>query len=189
MKILAGKYKGKSFKTFTNHAVRPTCGIVKEAVFNICASYLDNSSFLDLFAGIGSMGLEALSRGAASVTFVDNSPQAVRLIRANCDLLSTDLPVFIIKQDVRSAVQRLAKKGFSFDLIYVDPPYNLDNNYISSILSDIVSGKLLDDQGMLFLENASVDPIEVAGLYLKNRRKLGGTFLSEYLSCCSQELN
>ncbi|EPP32876.1 putative 95 family protein, partial [Chlamydia psittaci 84-8471/1] len=101
MKILAGKYKGKSLKTFSNPSVRPTCGVVKEAVFNICSAYVEDAIFLDLFAGVGSVGFEALSRGASSVTFVDSSAQSVRLIRANSQLLNPNLPITIIKQEAR----------------------------------------------------------------------------------------
>ncbi|MEF9496673.1 16S rRNA (guanine(966)-N(2))-methyltransferase RsmD [Chlamydia sp. 04-14] len=181
MKILAGKYKGKSLKTFSNPSVRPTCGVVKEAVFNICAAYIEDAVFLDLFSGVGSVGFEALSRGASSVTFVDSSAQSVRLIRANSQLLNPELPVTIMKQEARSAIRRLTKKDMSFDLIYIDPPYNLENSYLGVVLRDIVLGKVLDKQGLLFLENASAEPILVEGLILKHRRKLGGTFLSEYI--------
>ncbi|SYX08626.1 Ribosomal RNA small subunit methyltransferase D,16S rRNA m(2)G966-methyltransferase,16S RNA G1207 methylase RsmC,RNA methyltransferase, RsmD family,Conserved hypothetical protein 95 [Chlamydia poikilotherma] len=181
MKILAGKYKGKSLKTFSNPSVRPTCGVVKEAVFNICAAYIEDAAFLDLFSGVGSVGFEALSRGASSVTFVDSSAQSVRLIRANSQLLNPELPVIIMKQEARSAIQRLAKKDKSFDLIYIDPPYSLENSYLGAVLRDIVLGKVLDKQGLLFLENASTEPVLVEGLVLKHKRKLGGTFLSEYI--------
>ncbi|BAE81643.1 tRNA/rRNA methyltransferase [Chlamydia felis Fe/C-56] len=181
MKILAGKYKGKSLKTFSNSSIRPTCGVVKEAVFNICSAYVENALFLDLFSGVGSIGFEALSRGASSVTFVDSSAQAVRLIRANSQLINPDLPITIMKHEVRSAIQRLAKKDMSFDLIYLDPPYDLEDRYLAAVLRDIVVGKLLDKHGLLFLENASAEPILVDGLILKRRRKLGGTFLSEYV--------
>ncbi|ADZ19005.1 MULTISPECIES: 16S rRNA (guanine(966)-N(2))-methyltransferase RsmD [Chlamydia] len=180
MKILAGKYKGKSLKTFSNPSVRPTCGVVKEAVFNICSAYVEDAIFLDLFAGVGSVGFEALSRGASSVTFVDSSAQSVRLIRANSQLLNPNLPITIIKQEARSAIQRLAKKHMSFDLIYIDPPYNLEDSYIAAVLRDIVVGGILDKHGYVFLENASVEPILVEGLTLKRSRKLGGTYLSEY---------
>ncbi|WP_348663679.1 16S rRNA (guanine(966)-N(2))-methyltransferase RsmD [Chlamydia vaughanii] len=180
MRILAGKYKGKSLKTFSNSSVRPTCGVVKEAVFNICAAYIEDAVFLDLFAGVGSIGFEALSRGASSVTFVDSSSQSVRLIRANCQLLDPHLPVTIMKQEARSAVQKLSKKEMIFDLIYIDPPYNLEDSYLKTVLESIVVGNLLDPQGLLFLENASAQPILVDGLTMKHRRKLGGTFLSEY---------
>ena len=180
MKILSGKYKGKSLKTISTSSIRPTCGLVKEAVFNICAPYIEKAKFLDLFAGVGAVGLEALSRGASSVTFVDASPYAIRLIRENCQCVDPELPVTIMKQEVSTAIQKLTKNGEVFDLVYIDPPYDLSNQYIASILRAIFEGHLLAEDGWLFLENASTQPILIYGLTLKRRRKLGGTFLSEY---------
>lgn len=181
MKILAGKYKGKALKIFSNASVRPTCGIVKEAVFNICAAYIESAHFLDLFAGVGSMGFEALSRGAASVTFVDASSHSVRLIRANHQRIDPYAPISVLKQDVCLSLPKLAKKGHVFDLIYMDPPYHLEDRYLSAVLQGIVRGGLLHEEGLLFLENASAEPLCVHGLQLRHRRKLGGTFLSEYV--------
>ncbi|MBQ8498613.1 16S rRNA (guanine(966)-N(2))-methyltransferase RsmD [Chlamydia sp.] len=180
MKILSGKFKGKSLKTFSNPHVRPTCGIVKEAVFNICAGYIAGARFLDLFAGSGSMGFEAISRGAGSATFVDSSIEAVRLIRANLALLDANLPVHILKQDVCSALVRLGKQKCSFDIIYIDPPYALEDVFLQEVLALIVQKQLLELDGILFLENASSQDIIVKGLELRKRRKSGGTFLSEY---------
>ena len=97
MRILAGKYKGRSLKTFSERSIRPTCGLVKESLFNICAVYLEGADFLDLFAGVGSIGFEALSRGASRVVFVDNSLQAVRLIHANSRLLEAEDAVMVMK--------------------------------------------------------------------------------------------
>ncbi len=185
MKILSGKYKGKTLKTFSNPKVRPTCGVVKEAVFNICSSSVEGARFLDLFAGVGSVGFEALSRGADSVTFVDLAPESVRLIWANSRLLGEHLPIHVLRQDVRSALQRLKKKAEQFDLIYLDPPYNLENEFLATVLQDIVAGQLLAENGLIFLENASPDSIVVAGLEERKRRKIGGTFLTEYV--CSKE--
>lgn len=180
MKILSGKYKGKSLKTISTASIRPTCGLVKEAVFNICAAYIEDARFLDLFAGVGAVGLEALSRGASSVTFVDVSPQSIRLIRENCQSIDSELPITIMKHEASAAIQKLAKKGEVFDLIYIDPPYDLSRKYVASILYAILEGGLLSHTGIVFLENASTQPILVDGWILKRRRKLGGTFLSEY---------
>lgn len=181
MRILAGKYKGRSLKTFSERSIRPTCGLVKESLFNICAVYLEGADFLDLFAGVGSIGFEALSRGASRVVFVDNSLQAVRLIHANSQLLGVEDAVMVMKHEAYVAVQRLAKKHLSFDLIYIDPPYDLDSSYIEGLLRSIATHALLRQGGLLFLENSSREEIAVEGLSLRKRRKFGNTFLSEYV--------
>lgn len=181
MKILAGKYKRRSLKLFSNASVRPTCGLVKEAVFNICNIHIENAHFLDLFAGVGSMGFEALSRGAATVTFVDSSQQSIRLIRANADLLDKNLPILIIKSDARLAILKMVKKQVApFDIIYIDPPYSLDKTYILKVLEEIVQGNILADHGVLFLENALSQDFIVQGLEIIKKRKFGDTFLTQY---------
>ncbi|SPN73725.1 Ribosomal RNA small subunit methyltransferase D,16S rRNA m(2)G966-methyltransferase,16S RNA G1207 methylase RsmC,RNA methyltransferase, RsmD family,Conserved hypothetical protein 95 [Chlamydia serpentis] len=181
MRILAGKYKGKSLKTFSNPDIRPTSGLVKESFFNICSSDIKGASFLDLFAGMGSVGFEALSRGAIHVIFVDISFKAVRLIHTNAALIGPELPIMILKQDASSAIQRLAKQHKSFDLIYIDPPYDFPSDYVQTLLEDIVFGKLLNFHGIIVLENASNEVILCENLILRRRRKLGKTYLSEYI--------
>lgn len=181
MKILAGKYKGKSLKIFSNPSVRPTCGMVKEAVFNICGSWIEGATFLDLFAGIGSVGFEALSRGASSVVFIDVLPRAIQLIRSNAGLLGSHLPVSIIKSDVHKALMKMGKSyQEAFDIIYIDPPYQLEEAYVLRVLEAIVQGNLLAPQGVIFLENSSSKDLVVAGLEIKKQRKFGDTFLTEY---------
>lgn len=180
MKILAGKYKGKALKTFSIATVRPTCGIVKEAVFNICGSWIQDAMFLDLFAGIGSMGLEALSRGASSVVFVDSSPRSIHLIRSNAELLAPHLPIHIIRSDVHKALLKMQRNQKTFDIIYMDPPYQLDQAYVIKALEAIVQGKLLAEQGRIFLENSSSEHLLTVGLKIHKQRKFGDTFLTEY---------
>ncbi|ACZ32488.1 putative methyltransferase [Chlamydia pneumoniae LPCoLN] len=181
MRILAGKYKGKSLKTFSNPHIRPTSGLVKEAFFSICREDIEGAAFLDLFAGMGAIGFEALSRGAACVVFVDISIKAIQLIHTNSALLGEQLPVVIFRQDAQSAIQRLIKQKRSFDLIYIDPPYELCNRYVQTLLQKIVSGNILNPEGTLFLENASDEEIACEGLTLRRRRKLGKTYLAEYI--------
>lgn len=181
MRIFGGKYKKRALKLFSNPSVRPTCGLVKEAVFNICHLQIENANFLDLFAGIGSMGLEALSRGAAKVTFVDSSLQSIRLIRANADLLDKNLPISMIKSDAHLAILKMVKKQVApFDIIYIDPPYSLEKTYILKVLEAIVQGKLLADHGVLFLENALSQNLTIQGLEVVKKRKFGDTFLTQY---------
>ena len=115
------------------------------------------------------------------MTFIDSSVEAIRLIRANLALLDNNLPVHIFKQDVRSALLRLGKQKRVFDIIYVDPPYALENAFLQEVLSYVVQQKLLDPEGILFLENAALQEIVVEGLSIRKRRKSGGTFLSEYI--------
>ncbi len=123
MRIIAGAFRGRRLHSPRGGKIRPTIDRVREAIFNIVASEVPDASVLDLFAGTGAMGLEALSRGALRAVFVDQDSEAVRLIRANVELCRASDRARIIQEPVPSAVRRLAAKNDKFDLIFLDPPY------------------------------------------------------------------
>jgi 16S rRNA (guanine966-N2)-methyltransferase len=125
MRIVAGAWKGRSLKSPTWDGLRPTSDRLRETLFNILGPATQGARVLDGYAGTGAIGIEALSRGAAHVTFVENDPRAVKLIEANLAALGAVGPAkpVIIRAGLAEAVQRLA--GEAFDLIVVDPPYGL----------------------------------------------------------------
>lgn len=141
--LIAGQFKGRPLKTPKNSTTRPTQGMLREAIFNICQNEIENASFLDLFAGSGAMGLEALSRGAARATFVEKNREAVRCIRENIQTLQVEAKTTLLSLDVHKAIERL--KGARFDLIYIDPPYDL-----TFPLEQLIP--LLQPHALLFLE-------------------------------------
>lgn len=104
-------------------SIRPTADRVREAIFNIIAPHVPDARVLDLFAGTGALGLEALSRGASKAIFVDEQPQAVRLIHENVELCGAQERVEVIRAAVHLAIRRLVDRGDSFHLIFMDPPY------------------------------------------------------------------
>lgn len=181
LRIIAGKYKGRVLKTPKGPSTRPTQGMLREAVFNICQHVVDGARVLDLFAGSGAMGFEALSRGAAHVVFVENNRFALSCIRENIALLQLENTCSLLKMDALSALKRLKDP---FDLIYVDPPY--DSN-ISPYLEIINSKKLLSSEGILFIEERydpkrQSKPYAPVGFFLIDSRRFGAALIHQFKS-------
>ena len=123
MRIGGGQHRGRRIEGPEGRDLRPLRNRVRLALFDILAPVLPGAEFLDLFAGTGAVGLEALSRGAKRATFVDSSPRAVRLIRANAERLGCQQRVEILHMDTLKALQQLAQRGRRFDLVFVGAPY------------------------------------------------------------------
>lgn len=124
LRIVAGLLKGRKLKTAKGLRIRPTADKIKEALFNILGDRVFNSNFLDLFAGTGNVGIEAFSRGAQKVTFIDNNLASIRLIEENINLCNLADKSRIIKSDYFKAIKKLSKQNEKFDIIFADPPYN-----------------------------------------------------------------
>ena len=123
MHIISGLYKNRKIASPKGLKTRPTSARLRETLFNICQGEVENASFLDLFAGSGAMGLEALSRQAKFATFVDNSKESVRCIQTNIQTLGLEKSTQVMYGDVYELLKQLAKRDKSFDIIYADPPY------------------------------------------------------------------
>jgi 16S rRNA (guanine966-N2)-methyltransferase len=123
MRIVAGTFRGRRLQAPKGKEIRPTSDRVREAIFNIIGPAVLAARVLDLFAGTGALGLEALSRGASEAVFVDQSVNAVRLIRSNVELCGVQGRVSIIHESINQALCRLGDRGEAFDLIFMDPPY------------------------------------------------------------------
>ncbi|SMC24084.1 16S rRNA (guanine(966)-N(2))-methyltransferase RsmD [Desulfacinum hydrothermale DSM 13146] len=124
MRIISGRFRGRRLFAPASRHVRPTSDRVREALFSIVGSRVQDASVLDLFAGTGALGLEALSRGAAQAVFVDSHPKSVELIRRNmgaCGL--DDQSARVLCMPAKAAVERLRKEGRHFQIIFMDPPY------------------------------------------------------------------
>lgn len=146
LRIAGGAFRGRILKTVKSSKTRPTTSMLREAVFNICAEWVFNARFLDLFAGSGAMGFEAISRGATFATFIEKDRRAVQCIRENASLLQIEPQVQILALDAKTAIARLLSPS---DLIYIDPPYDFDTTEIFHLL---IEHNLLAPRGLVFLE-------------------------------------
>jgi len=124
LRVIAGELRGRRIKTPRGDLVRPTSDRVREALFDILGARIAGSVFLDAYAGTGAVGIEALSRGAANVAFVEHHPQAVALLRANLESCGAATErVRIVERDLARAMPILEELGRPFDFLFVDPPY------------------------------------------------------------------
>ncbi|MFB3880200.1 MAG: 16S rRNA (guanine(966)-N(2))-methyltransferase RsmD [Armatimonadota bacterium] len=124
MRIIAGSARGRTLKSLKSRALRPTADRVRESIFGVLRERVEGASFLDLYAGAGAVGLEALSRGAASATFVESHRPAGRLIEENARLCGLAERARVIVGPMERALAALRKEGAVFDLVFMDPPYD-----------------------------------------------------------------
>lgn len=121
MRVVAGRFGGRRLVTPKGHDTRPTADRVREALFSILGDSVRDAAVLDLFAGSGALGIEALSRGAASATFVDDAPAAVAAVQANLDALGIEAAV--VRRDASAFLRAARDAGRQYDLVFLDPPY------------------------------------------------------------------
>ncbi len=147
MRIISGKYKGRVLKGFDIDGTRPTMDRIKESLFGIIQNNIKYSNCLDLFAGSGSLGIEALSNGANMCYFVDNNKEVIKILKENTKNIDN---LEIIKDDYLSALKTLSNKNIKFDVIFLDPPYKL--NLINPSIKKIIEYDLLSDNGIIICE-------------------------------------
>ena len=123
MRIIAGQFRGKRLKGPRGTGLRPTADRLKETLFNILGPSILDASFVDAFAGTGSVGIEALSRGARGVLFIESDPKGLRLIHENLRLCDITGGYRVMHQDVFTALRLLGREGFCADSFFLDPPY------------------------------------------------------------------
>lgn len=169
MRVIAGEVGRRRIRVPRGRGTRPTADRVREALFSTVAPWLDGARVLDLYAGSGALGIEALSRGAASVVFVESDLAAARVIRDNLAALGLSDRARIIRADALRAIASLARAGIRFTLILLDPPYNAP---LEPALSRLARGRLLEDGGLVVIQHFSktVVPPQQAWSLWKTRR-------------------
>lgn len=147
MRVISGKYKGKNINGFNIMGTRPTMDRVKESMFGMIQNSIKGSICLDLFAGSGSLGIEALSNGARECYFVENSKNIFDILKSN--LSGVDC-FNLLKKDYMEALSDFCKDGIKFDLVFLDPPYKL--NLINGVLKYFYDNNLISDGGIIVCE-------------------------------------
>ena len=175
MRIVSGKYKGKKIAGYDLLGTRPTMDRVKESLFAMLQPILTDSICLDLFAGSGNLGFEALSQGAREVVLVDKNHQALQVMKKNAALLQIEEKISFYQGDFKKILAQL--QGRKFTLIFLDPPYETD--YIDQALTLIHTYQLLTDQGWIVLESNDPSKVEPPpGYELIKYRKYGDKYIS-----------
>jgi len=178
MRVVSGIAKGHKLRSLQGLATRPTTDKVKESLFNIIASIVPGAYVLDLFAGTGSLGIEALSRGSEFAVFVDKNPAAVKVIKEN--LIHTKLSdhAHVFCADYSRYIHQIYDNGRKFDIIFLDPPYCKD--FIIPALEEISKKQLLARDGMIVIERDKEDyiPEKVLDLSVIRNKDYGRTVLT-----------
>jgi 16S rRNA (guanine966-N2)-methyltransferase len=179
VRIVSGSARGKKLVPFSGQKIRPTSDRIREAVFSSLYSRmgsLQGCRVLDLFAGTGAMGIEALSRGASFAVFVDNSLQAVRVIRENLENCGFPEKARIIHREVFDSWQQLHEEG-PFDVVFLDPPYG--KGLIEKALKRLTETELLTPQGILYAETPVGEelPEEILPSMLFKKSRYGSTMV------------
>ena len=179
MRVIAGNARSVPLITPKGLETRPTSDQIKETLFNMLQGYVEDSNFLDLFAGSGQIGVEALSRGARFAAFVEKSDEAVKCIKANTDKTKYTDKALVLKMEALSGIRALEIERRKFDIIFMDPPYN--QGLEQSILSALTASKILDDDVIIIVEadkNTDFSYVDELGLKIvkdtiyKNNRHL-----------------
>lgn len=187
MRVIAGTYRSRILKSLKGLALRPTSDRLRETLFNVLGPDVSGSRFLDLFAGTGAIGIEALSRGASEVVFVENHAPAAGLIRRNLESLAIRKSAIVLATDALFGLEKLAsprdqKAGSAlFEFIFLDPPYGAAKDY-ARVLEFLGSGNLLASAGIVIGEHRRGFelPEEVGALRRYRVLKQGDAALSFY---------
>ena len=166
MRVIAGKFRSRPLRSIRGLDIRPTADRLRETLFNVLIAgnpqALQGSVWVDLFAGTGAVGIEALSRGAALVCFVEHSRRAAELISANLASLKITGGTELLQQDVCHAIPQLARKGMRANFVFLDPPYRQQNLY-RSVIEALQSSGLAADALVIAEHDKRFDPGETFG--------------------------
>jgi 16S rRNA (guanine(966)-N(2))-methyltransferase RsmD len=179
VRVLAGALKGRTLVTPKGVRTRPTADMVRIALLDTLAPWVTDARVLDLFAGAGGVGFEALSRGAAHVTFVERDPRAVAALRENVETLAVRHHVRIRRGDVARELVRLHAEGARFDIVFLDPPYEAD---VAPTLVQLGGGGLVGAGGVVIAQHLTKKaPAErIGALDAFRTRRFGETTLTFY---------
>ncbi len=170
MRVIAGKAKGFAIKAPKGYTTRPTSDRVKEAMFSAIQFELEDSRVLDIYAGSGALGIEALSRGALFTVFIDNDDKSVEAVKKNLFKTGLSHKALVIKKDAISAINSINDK---FDIIFADPPYAA--GVYESMLNAVYKNDILRDNGTIILEcSAKYKPVAAEGFELIKEKIYGG---------------
>lgn len=178
IRIIGGELKGRKLVTVSGRQTRPTADRVRESIFNIIGDRVRNALVLDLFAGTGAMGIEALSRGAESVVFADIDKRALTVLERNVKLCSLESRAKIIKWDILKNLNITSAFQQAFNLVFIDPPYN--KNLIQPTLSNLDKSQGLENGACVAIEHSPHEPIPAQDQRFKisDQRRYGKTLVS-----------
>lgn len=177
MRVISGKLKGRVLKGYNIEGTRPTMDRVKESLFASIQDYIDDAIVLDLFAGSGNLGIEAISNGANICYFIDNNKECIKVINDNINAFKINEQSVVLNKDYKDALNYF-KNNIKFDIIFIDPPYKY--NIKKELLDIILSNNLLNDNGIIVFEYSNDEDIDNNNFNLLKSKKYGDKYISIY---------
>ena len=175
MRIITGTARGTRLETLDGETTRPTIERIKEAVFSTIQFDIEGRRVLDLFAGSGQLGLEALSRGALKAVFVDNDREASEIVKRNAQKTKLYEKCVVLNTDYQQYI-RNAKGKEKFDIIFLDPPYQTD--MLDKALAGIADSDILYDNGIIICESDRTEPLSAEGMELVKHARYGKVYIT-----------
>jgi 16S rRNA (guanine(966)-N(2))-methyltransferase RsmD len=177
MRIIGGQARGRLIRLPARATLRPTTDRIRKSLFDILP-HLPGVFFLDLFAGGGSVGLEAISRGAEKVFFVERDVSLAEAIRDNLRVLGAEAQAELIVADARKALDRFAKQAIRFDVLFADPPY--DRGFVNQVCTWLSGGELLAEEGVAVIQHSVRERLAcpTGALFVADQRRYGDTLLT-----------
>lgn len=178
MRIIGGELKGRKLLPVRGHAIRPTSDRTREAIFNILSYRVRDARVLDLFAGTGAMGIEALSRGAAFAVFIDSAKQALAAVHSNVARMGLTEKCRIVRWDIRKSLAPLRGDALAFDLVFMDPPYRA--HLVENTLAHLAGVRVLRPGAVVVVEHGADEPMpdSIRGFTWADRRRYGKSFVA-----------
>lgn len=178
MRIVTGRAKGRAIKAPEGMNTRPTSDRVKESIFNIISTRMYDSNCLDVFAGTGNLGLEAISRGAKYCTFIEKDKNTYKILRENIETLKFEKDCVTYNQDAFNVLKLIEKKGEKYDIIFLDPPYS--KGLIDKSIEEISTLDILKGDGVIISEYDDKDiiPDKIGDIRVYRTEKYGRTKVS-----------
>lgn len=178
MRVISGYARGYSLKAPPGRLTRPTADRVREAIFNVIGPAIAGKTFLDLYAGSGAVGIEALSRGAKEVVFVEKNPRVAQVLRSNVKAIGAGEEAKVMVVDAERACRKL--HGRQFDIVFVDPPY--DSGLLSIALKSVAQAGIMAREGILIAEASKREefPRAQGQLVLVRKDRYGDTVVAYY---------
>jgi 16S rRNA (guanine966-N2)-methyltransferase len=174
MRVIAGLFRSRQLKGTPPKGTRPTSDKLRETVFNVLGPIVNGATFLDAYAGMGGIGIEAISRGAQLVCFVDQSRKAAAIIRENLKILDVMDGARVMEMDIVRSLDAFERESLQFDIAFLDPPYDREDLYRSS-LQQFSTRPLLKSDGILIIEHSKrFEMPEAAGSLLRYRTLVQG---------------
>ncbi|HOV21067.1 MAG TPA: 16S rRNA (guanine(966)-N(2))-methyltransferase RsmD [bacterium] len=177
MKVIGGIHKGKKLLFIKEKDIRPTKDVVREAIFDVLRGWIVGKKIIDLFAGTGALGIEAISEGGEKVIFVESKGKIVDILKKNVINVGIEKQVSILKGGVEEKIKEM--RNFKYDLVIADPPYDFPVNKLKEILETIISSEVINENGIIIVEHRTKYSIpESAKFIVYKNKKYGKTSVS-----------